>query len=347
MSDEITGGEDAGADSATRDAGSGGEGWWTRPESRLDHVEEGGAVDGAGDRADGDGTPRMSRGRLALLVALVALALVAVGLAVTRGEDPPRVTATTASSTTTIAPWPATEARIATAKNPSIIVHSQPPSGWDGMEPVEAWDNPVPPYSQSTMPQRAPLPSPDLPIQGRYSQPTGWSFNNPTGWGDAFVMLVTEQRDDWLKVEIPVRPNGTPGWVSANDVEMSTTNYRLDLRLGTRTLTLFDGDTAVLSTPVVIGKNETRTPTGRFYITDKNEQTDPAGAYGPIALPTNAYSEQIDEFDNGVPVIALHGTNRPELMGQDVSNGCVRLPNEQIMRIAGLIPAGTPIDIWA
>lgn len=215
------------------------------------------------------------------------------------------------------------------------------------MEPVEIWDNPVPPQSQATMPPRDPFPSPELPIQGRYSDPGGWSFSNPTGWGDAFVMLVIEQRDEWMKVEIPVRPNGTPGWVSANDVEMSSTQYRLDLRLGTRTLTLYDGDTAVLSTPVVIGKNETRTPTGRFYITDKYEQTDPAGAYGPIALPTNAYSEQIDEFDNGVPVIALHGTNRPELVGQDVSNGCVRVPNEQIMKIAGLIPNGTPIDIWA
>jgi len=309
-------------------------GWWTRPDTRLETSPD-------------EDAPRMSRGRLAVLVAVILLAVVAVAIAATRGGDPEPVESTTTASSTTLAPWPATEARIATAKNPSVIVHSAPPSGWDDMEPAEVWDNPVPPNSQSTMPQRAPFPSPEMPIQGRYSQPSGWSFNNPTAWGDAFVMLVTERRGNWMKVEIPVRPNGTPGWVAANDVEMSKTTYRLDLRLGTRTLTLYDGDTVVLSTPVVIGKNETRTPTGRFYITDHYEQTDPAGAYGPIALPTNAYSEQIDEFDNGVPVIALHGTNRPELVGQDVSNGCVRVPNEQIMKIAGLIPAGTPIDIWA
>ena len=258
-----------------------------------------------------------------------------------------RTRSTTTTSTTTIAPWPATEARIATAKNPSTIVHADPPPGWDTMRPAVAWDNPVPPSSQTTMPPRALLPRADYPIKGRYVDAVGWSFTSPSVWGNPFVMLVTEQRGDWLKVEIPVRPNGTPGYVAAADVTLSTTDYRLDLRLGTRTLTLYQGTTALLSTPVVIGKPETQTPTGRFYITDKVTQDNPQGAYGPIAMATNAYSEQIDEFDNGVPVIALHGTNRPELVGQTVSNGCIRVPNEQILKIASLIPTGTPIDIAA
>ncbi len=294
---------------------------------------------------------RMSNGRIALLLGLVLLGLAAIVVAlVVSGDDTPPVTPpTTASSTTTttVAPWPATEARIATANYPSILVRSTPPDGWDGMEPVEEWANPVPAQSQAVVAPRDPLPRDDYPIKGRYTDPSGWSFNNPSAWGDPFVMLVTERRGDWLQVEIPVRPNGTPGWVAAADVTLSSTDYHLDLRLGTRTLTLYQGDQAVLTTPVVIGKPETPTPTGRFYITDSVEQDNPAGAYGPIALPTNAYSEAIDQFDNGVPVIALHGTNRPELVGQDLSNGCIRLPNDMIQQIAGLIPMGTPIDISA
>lgn len=293
---------------------------------------------------------RLSNGRLAALIAVVVLALGAiVGAVIASGDDTPRVTipSTTSTSTTTTVAWPATEARIATAKNPSILVHSTPPTGWDSMEPAQEWDNPVPVQSQATMPPRPALPRPDYPIQGRQSDAVGWSFTNPSGWGDPFVMLVTERRGDWLKVEIPVRPNGTPGYVAAVDVDLSSTDYHLDLRLGTRTLTLYKGDQVVLTTPVVVGKPETRTPQGRFYITDLVHQDNPAGAYGPLALPTNAYSEQIDEFDNGVPVIALHGTNRPELVGQTVSNGCVRVPNEQILKIASLVPLGTPIDIAA
>ena len=160
-------------------------------------------------------------------------------------------------------------------------------------------------------------------------------------------MLVTEQRGDWLKVQIPVRPNGTEGYVRASDVDVTTHNYRLGLQLSQRKLTLYDGDVVVLESPVVIGKPETHTPTGRFYVTDKVEQSNPEGAYGPLALPISAYSEQIDEFDNGVPVIALHGTNRPELMGQDVSNGCVRMPNDVVTRLGATIPLGTPIEIVA
>lgn len=301
-----------------------------------------------GEPVDASPPRRMSNSRIALLVAAVVAAVAVVGIALTRsGDDGPAAPSTTASSSTAVKKIPPTEATIATARNPSILVHSSPPEGWDDMEPVVVWDNPVPPQSQSTMPARDPLPRPDYPIKGRYTDPSGWSFSNPTAWGDQFVMLVTERRGDWMKVEVPVRPNGTPGYVAAVDVELSTTTYRLDLRLGTRTLTLYDGDEVVMTTPVVIGKTETRTPTGRFYITDLVHQDDPAGTYGPVALPTNAYSEQIDEFENGVPVIALHGTNRPELMGQAVSNGCIRLPNDKIQQLADTIPMGTPIDISA
>jgi hypothetical protein len=292
---------------------------------------------------------RLTRGRVALLIGLVSLAVVVIVLALVRsnGDSSPDGTSTTDGPSTTAKRWPATVARIATAKNPSIIVHSKPPRGWDEMEPVSVSSALEIPRSQDRMPPRDALPRADYPVQGRYVDPAGWSFNNPTAWGDPFVMLITEQRGDWLKVEIPVRPNGTQGYVNAADVTISETEYRLDLRLGTRTLTLYDGNDVVLTTPVVIGKPETQTPTGRFYITDLVEQSDPNGFYGPLALATNAYSEQIDVFENGVPVIALHGTNRPDQMGQDISNGCVRLPNDQIVKIADLIPMGTPIDITA
>ena len=98
---------------------------------------------------------------------------------------------------------------------------------------------------------------------------------------------------------------------------------------------------------MVVGRPDTKTPTGRFYVTDKVEQANPDGAYGPLALPLSAYSEQLDQFDNGVPVIALHGTNHPELIGQDVSNGCVRMPNDKVTQLGATIPFGTPIDIVA
>ena len=70
----------------------------------------------------------------------------------------------------------------------------------------------------------------------------------------------------------------------------------------------------------VVGAAFTPTPTGTFYVTDIVPQTSPS--FGPVALATDGYSEVMDEFDTGVPVVALHGTNAPELIGQARSNGC-------------------------
>jgi hypothetical protein len=43
---------------------------------------------------------------------------------------------------------------------------------------------------------------------------------------------------------------------------------------------------------------------------------------------------------------ALHGTNRPETIGQAVSHGCVRLRNEDIERLHGMVAVGTPVYIY-
>lgn len=43
---------------------------------------------------------------------------------------------------------------------------------------------------------------------------------------------------------------------------------------------------------------------------------------------------------------ALHGTNKPETIGRAVSHGCVRLRNEDIAHLHGIVPVGTPVYIY-
>lgn len=43
---------------------------------------------------------------------------------------------------------------------------------------------------------------------------------------------------------------------------------------------------------------------------------------------------------------ALHGTNKPESIGQAVSHGCVRLRNEDIEKLYEMVPVGTPVYIY-
>ena len=43
---------------------------------------------------------------------------------------------------------------------------------------------------------------------------------------------------------------------------------------------------------------------------------------------------------------AIHGTNRPQLIGRSVSHGCVRLRNEDIERLYDMVETGTAVFIY-
>jgi len=44
--------------------------------------------------------------------------------------------------------------------------------------------------------------------------------------------------------------------------------------------------------------------------------------------------------------IAIHGTNQPELLGQPVSAGCIRMTNEDVRRLFHEVEVGTPVIIY-
>ena len=51
-------------------------------------------------------------------------------------------------------------------------------------------------------------------------------------------------------------------------------------------------------------------------------------------------------WTRGGPV-AIHGTDSARTVGGAVSNGCVRVRNEQMRRLLRIVPAGTPVEIVA
>ena len=73
---------------------------------------------------------------------------------------------------------------------------------------------------------------------------------------------------------------------------------------------------------------------------------DPAGPFGPGAVGVSAFSPVLQYWAQGGP-IAIHGTNQPELLGQAVSHGCVRVANDVLIRLYRLADEGTPVEIRA
>jgi lipoprotein-anchoring transpeptidase ErfK/SrfK len=172
------------------------------------------------------------------------------------------------------------------------------------------------------------------------------TFANPTATDGRLVFLVERLRTDgWMKVLLPIRPNGSRGWISDTEVQLKYNPYRLEVDLTAHELTLYKQKDVVRREPVGIGKSTTPTPGGRYYITQLFEPPDPNGPYGPFAYALSGYSEVLTSFRGGEAIVGIHGTNRPDLIGQDLSSGCIRMHNDAIRELRALLPLGTPVTI--
>jgi lipoprotein-anchoring transpeptidase ErfK/SrfK len=169
---------------------------------------------------------------------------------------------------------------------------------------------------------------------------------NPTREGQRLHVLVREARGSWLRVQLPVRPNGTTGWVRSTDVRQFPAPYRILVELCAHRLTLYKAGRQVWQRPVAVGKPATPTPTGSFYV-DFVTTMWAGGAYGPYMLSVAGFSNVLQGFGGGIGQIALHGTNRPASVGTSASHGCVRLRNADITWLAHTVPPGTPVTIAA
>lgn len=98
-----------------------------------------------------------------------------------------------------------------------------------------------------------------------------------------------------------------------------------------RSLTLLDANSTVRTYPVALGKPSTPTPLGNYAIATKIPH--PGGVLGTRWMGLN--------FD----AYGIHGTNRPWLIGQLVSNGCIRMHNEHAEELFNFIRLGTPVWI--
>ena len=139
-------------------------------------------------------------------------------------------------------------------------------------------------------------------------------------------------------------PNGTTGWVPRDALGgYRSLTTRLVIALGARRATLYRGRRAIFSAPVGVGQPRWPTPTGRFLV--RNRLTRYASpAYGPVAFGTSARSAVLTDWPAG-GFIGIHGTDHPELIPGAISHGCVRLRNDDILRLARLMPPGTPVTI--
>jgi hypothetical protein len=147
----------------------------------------------------------------------------------------------------------------------------------------------------------------------------------------------------WMQIRLPGRPNGRKGWVPGEALGgLHEVHTALTISQRTLTATLTERGRVIWSSRVGMGAPGTPTPKGRFWIRERLRGF--GGSYGPWAFGTSAYSDTLTGWPGG-GVIGIHGTDAPGLIPGRPSHGCVRVPNWNIVRLARLMPIGTPVRI--
>ena len=157
--------------------------------------------------------------------------------------------------------------------------------------------------------------------------------------------IVNENGEYWVRVRLPMLPNGRTGWVPRRMIGPYNeiwTHLVIDRKLFTATL--YRKGRAIFTTRIGVGKPYWPTPAGEFYVRERiSGFSDPI--YGPIAFGTNARSNVLTDWPGG-GFVGIHGTNQPEILPGRVSHGCVRMKNSAILKLARLMSVGTPVTIF-
>jgi hypothetical protein len=180
-----------------------------------------------------------------------------------------------------------------------------------------------------------------------------WWAGTATSWSvEPQVLLVlgsaVHHGREWLRVLLPIRPDGATGWIPRDNVSLRFTRYWVTVDTRARTVTIFHDGRLAHRYETVIGKPATPTPDGLAAIYEKDPQPDPSGFLGPWALPLTVLSNTLLNFGGGPGRIAIHGRAGASLadpLGSARSHGCIRIDNAPIIWMAHHILQGTPVQI--
>jgi lipoprotein-anchoring transpeptidase ErfK/SrfK len=263
-----------------------------------------------------------------LVVGLCALAVMATGCG---GESGSASLKATPKTTTTTRPAPPT------TTTPAYV--SQIAAAKDGVTQIDVYDSPT-------------APTPKLQL------PNPWLVdpNVPTSTVRQVFLVEAQRADGWVQVLLPVRPNGSSGWVHASDVTITPNIYKINISLSAHTIKVTRGDAVIYTGPVAVGATDpplpdvgkpSPTPTGEYYLRVLIQAPDPTTVYGPYAYGLSSHSDALDTFGGGDGEIGIHGNNDASVLGTSITHGCVRMDNAAITMLTKQLPLGTPVSIVA
>ncbi len=307
----------------------------------------------AAGSAPGSGSGPASRRTLLAAVAAVVVVMVVIGLIITRSGDTPATLADlplTGPTTAVLADKAAAgpletvpPGSVATETDP--VPAAPPPTGTPHVDPLPA--SPFLVASPNRPGALAVYPSPGA-TSPKVSLPNPVQPNakEPQVTVPLVLLVKSDAGNGWLEVYLPIRPNGSTGFIRASEVTQAPHDYHIEVRLSAFNLKVFNAGTVILDAPIAVADDTTPTPPGLYFTNMLLQPTDPKGPYGTYAYGLSGYSDVLQSFGGGPGQLGIHGTNEPQKMGQKVSHGCVRLRNQDIEKLAKILPLGVPVQIF-
>lgn len=171
---------------------------------------------------------------------------------------------------------------------------------------------------------------------------------DPEQGARVFRVIAGGPNDDWLKVQAPSRPHDRYVWIRSSDVDLGYTDRRIEIDLARQGELRVVSDAGVLfAAPIVQGRESRPTPHHLTYLENGVASTDISPAYGLGLLSIASFSEVLASYGGDrEPTNFIHGTLQPELLGQRVSSGSIRMANEALAELVSLVTPGTPVMLF-
>jgi lipoprotein-anchoring transpeptidase ErfK/SrfK len=164
-----------------------------------------------------------------------------------------------------------------------------------------------------------------------------------TEFGSRTTFAVIGIRGRWAEVISPLLANDVRGFVRRSEVKLSRVRVALDVDLSSRRLRIWRDGLVLRRVEIAVGAAASPTPIGRFAVTDQLTGFN-TSAYGCCILALSGHQPKIrtGPIDGR---LAIHGTDRPDLVGARVSEGCLRATDRNVRWLMRTVPVGTQVTI--
>jgi lipoprotein-anchoring transpeptidase ErfK/SrfK len=162
-----------------------------------------------------------------------------------------------------------------------------------------------------------------------------------TEFGSRTSLPVVAVRGSWAEVMSPLLRNDEHAFVPLDRVKLTHTPFALEVDLSRRQLRVWRSGEVHRRVSVAVGAPATRTPIGRFAVTDELYDFN-SSAYGCCILALSGHQTHMPVGWTGSDRLAIHGGGG---LGAAVSNGCLHASEANLRWLMRRVPLGTQVII--